>query len=135
MRKCIERVVKKKFTEAKCSLSQRCQLVHGCRWVPRTEWVGGGKPVLQGAHPLEDNSIFRRVPLHSPLFSDPSEATNLKKVYNLSRYSVVGCIPCFLPPPYSLPYIPSLNTNESFSRTFEILLPCSCLKFGSDKLV
>ena len=26
----------KKFTEAKCSLSQQCQLVHWHRWVPRT---------------------------------------------------------------------------------------------------
>ena len=26
----------KKFTEAKCSLSQQCQLVHWYRWVPRT---------------------------------------------------------------------------------------------------
>ena len=30
----------KKFTEAKCSLSQQCQLVHWYRWVPRTHVAG-----------------------------------------------------------------------------------------------
>ena len=51
----------KKFIEAKHSLSQQRQLEHWCRWVPRTltQW---GKPVLQGAHPPEDNSGFLWMP-------------------------------------------------------------------------
>ena len=38
------------FTEAKCSLSQQCQLVHWYRWVPRTLiWVGeGGRLYYKG---------------------------------------------------------------------------------------
>ena len=49
--------LQKKFSEAQCSFSQQCQLVHWYSWVPRTlsKW---GKPVLQGACPPEDNSIF-----------------------------------------------------------------------------
>ena len=36
MGKRVERVFKKKFAEAECSLSQQRQLVHWSRWVPRT---------------------------------------------------------------------------------------------------
>ena len=36
MGKCTERISPQKFTEAECSLSQQCQLVHGYRWVPVT---------------------------------------------------------------------------------------------------
>ena len=57
--KCIERVFTKKFTGAKCSLSQKEQLVHWYRWVPRT-LTHQGKPVLQGASLLENNSILGR---------------------------------------------------------------------------
>ena len=61
MGKHIERVPQK-FTEAKCSLSQQRQLVHSYSWVPKTlsYW---GKPVLQGAHPPEDNSRVLGGPL------------------------------------------------------------------------
>ena len=58
----------KQFTEAKCSLSQQCQLVHWYRWVPRTlTWRR--KSVLQGACPPEDNSWLFWVP---PRMSVPS---------------------------------------------------------------
>ena len=49
--------LQKKFTEAEHSLSPQCQLVHWYRWFPRT-LTQQGKPVLQGAHPPEDNFSF-----------------------------------------------------------------------------
>ena len=61
----------KKFTEAKCSLSQKHQLVHWDRCAPRTltEW---GRPLLQGARPPEDNSIIPWFPLiFSLVYSKP----------------------------------------------------------------
>ena len=51
----------KKFTEAKHSLSQQRQLAHWYRWVSRT-LTQCRKPVLQGAHPPEDNSRVFWVP-------------------------------------------------------------------------
>ena len=58
----------KKFTEAKCSLSQWLQLVHWYTWVLRilTWW---GNPVLHGARPPEDNSILG-VPSHRSMMSN-----------------------------------------------------------------
>ena len=51
MGKHVERVFKKKFTEAECSLSQQWQLAHWCRWVPGTRNTGGNldckRPTLQ----------------------------------------------------------------------------------------
>ena len=59
------KVSSKKFTEAKCSLSPQCQLVHWYRWVPRT-LAQKGNPVLQGARAPKDNSCFMGVPPHKP---------------------------------------------------------------------
>ena len=74
----------KKFTEAERSHSQR-QLVHWYRWVART-LTQHGKPILQRAHPLEDNSSFGGSPLYiffSCLFSKERKTKTCQSVNGL----------------------------------------------------
>ena len=52
-----------KFTEATCSQSQQCQLVHWYRWVPRT-FSYWGEPIIQGTRTPKDNSGFWGSPLY-----------------------------------------------------------------------